>query len=522
MRTRNFLRLAAIPIIAVVVTGCPKPQSGPPTPEPLPTLPPIPTPPPSPTPPPTPYVPNKRIDVGKIFNGMQLRTSLQTDWGTTATRDRAEPASYGVDVQVHVKVPKPHQDLEELSRLNSQLPNVLPQLPVLLTSSRVSPFFDELYRLKVTSLQQSLMHLDNMLSRHNFYDCETVLEIENPATKRHAVLLQADMDTDNDGSDSDRMAEVDGSSVTFAPFTSYKWAKKTTQENSFIVPRTARLHQVEQDLSMPGISSTRQQQLKNTRAALKSEISDLQKYSYLLGGEDPYIVLPGSMFHRRFGAFAPSVGDYCVVIYENMLFPAIVGDVGPNDLVGEASLRICRQINVRADANNRPVNDLKATYLIFPGSADKPFDVPDLDKWHARCDALLKELGGYQGTLMAWEDLTKPKPPPATPAPATPAPGSPATPSPAATPVAHPGPGTPGAASPAPSASPSPAKPAASPAAQATPVASSPKPGSSGAATPKSASARSATPAPQPSPTPAPSVTPAPHAAVTPAPGATH
>jgi hypothetical protein len=108
--------------------------------------------------------------------------------------------------------------------------------------------------------------------------------------------------------------------------------------------------------------------------------------------------------------------------------------------VGEASLRICRQINPKADANNRPVNDLKVTYLIFPGSADKPFDVPNLDKWRTRCEALLKDVGGYQGELFAWEDLTKPKPPPTTPALTTPAPGAPNAP--AASPAAAPS-GTP-------------------------------------------------------------------------------
>jgi len=496
VRFRNIVKLAAVPLIASLA-GCPKPpvhvES---TPPPISTPTPLPTPPP---PPPTPYVPNKKIEVGKIFNGMQLRTTLQTEWGTTATKDRGEAGSYTADIQIHVKVPKPHHDLAELSHLNSQLPTVLPQLPILLDTGRISPFYDDLYRLKVTALQQSLMHLDNMLSRHNFYDCETLLEFEHPVSKRRALLLQADMDTDNDGSDSDRVADVDGSSATFAPFTSYKWPKKTAQQNSFIMPRTVKLRQVEQELAIPGLSATRQQQLRNSRAELKTEISDLQKYSYLLGGADPYVVLPGSMFGKKLGQYAPAVGDYCVVIYENVLYPAVIGDVGPNDIVGEASLRICRQINARADPNNRPVNDLKATYLIFPGSADKPFDVPDLDKWRTRCDALLKDLGGYQGTLFAWEDLTKPKPPPATPAPApapaTPAPAGPTTPAPTGA--------TPAGTTPAPKVSP--ATPGVTPkpaAASATP-ATTPKPVAPPPAVPPKSAAPAVTPAPT-TPAPAP------------------
>jgi len=269
------------------------------------------------------------------------------------------------------------------------------------------------------------------------------------------------------------------------------------------MPRTVKLRQVEQELAIPGLSATRQQQLRNSRAELKTEISDLQKYSYLLGGADPYVVLPGSMFGKKLGQYAPAVGDYCVVIYENVLYPAVIGDVGPNDIVGEASLRICRQINARADPNNRPVNDLKATYLIFPGSADRPFDVPDLDKWRTRCDALLKDLGGYQGTLFAWEDLTKPKPPPATPAPApapapaTPAPAGPATPAPTGA--------TPAGTTPPPKVSP--ATPGVTPkpaAASATP-ATTPKPAATTPAVLPKGAAPAVTPAPT---TPAPASTP--------------
>jgi hypothetical protein len=177
------------------------------------------TPVPVPTPPPTPYVPMKRIEVGKLFNGMRIRTTLETTEGTTATTDREEPESYALDLKVHVTVPKPHQSLANLTKLNAQLATALPDLPALLGAATVSPFYDELYRLKVTSIKSSLQRLDTLLSKHNFYDCETILNLQHPATKRKAVLIQGDMDTDTDGSDPDRMPQIDGSSATF---TSYK------------------------------------------------------------------------------------------------------------------------------------------------------------------------------------------------------------------------------------------------------------------------------------------------------------
>src|SRR4051812_1452112 len=263
----------------------------------------------------------KRIEVGKVFNGMRIRTTLETALGTSASTDRAEPESYALDLKVHVTVPRPHQSLAQLTKLNAQLATALPELPALLSTATVSPIFDELYRLKVTSIQSSLMRLDNLISKHNFYDCETILNLEHPTTKRKAVLMQGDMDTDTDGSDPDRMPQIDGSSVTFQPFTSYKWARKTTLVNSFIPGRQAKLTQAQQDLAHGG-SAAKQADLKSTIARLKEEISDLNKYAYLVGAADPYIVLPGSMFTAKSkGPYSPMVGDYCLVIYGDTLYP---------------------------------------------------------------------------------------------------------------------------------------------------------------------------------------------------------
>ncbi len=44
---------------------------------------------------------------------------------------------------------------------------------------------------------------------------------------------------------------------------------------------------------------------------------------------DPYIVIPGSIVGQKDDPFSPGVGDYCAVVYGNVIYPAIVGDVGP-------------------------------------------------------------------------------------------------------------------------------------------------------------------------------------------------
>jgi hypothetical protein len=90
----------------------------------------------------------------------------------------------------------------------------------------------------------------------------------------------------------------------------------------------------------------------------------------------------------------------------NKLLPAIIGDYGPREKMGEASLRIAQEINEKATPYVRPESDLKISYLIFAGSADKPFGPPDYARWHQRCSELLAEMGGVgEGYgLHQWED----------------------------------------------------------------------------------------------------------------------
>jgi hypothetical protein len=183
---------------------------------------------------------------------------------------------------------------------------------------------------------------------------------------------------------------------------------------------------------------------------------------------DPYIVLPGELARAK---DAGRVGDYAVVVAGDRIFPAIVGDVGPYDKVGEASLRIAKEINPVATPYNRPVSDLKVTYLIFPGTADTPFGPPDLEKIRARCEKLVQEMGGASAPLHRWVNLIP------TPTP-TPSPTPTLTPSPSASPTITPSPNespTPGVAPtfafPTPTESPS-ASPTSTPSPPAYPVAS--------------------------------------------------
>lgn len=355
----------------------------------------------------------KSLMTGNIFNGIHFKANLETSVGTTATAERNTNDSYTVEVNVKVKVPKAHQQLDELQKLNDKLGAVLPGLAEMLPTAKVSPEFEELYRNKITSLRSNLNRLDQLLSRHNFYDCETMLDLQHPVTKRKALLIQADMDVDTDGSDGDRILPADGSSRTFQPFTNYHWEKKTPVPNPCVAVWEKRITENEAKLKDPK-NATEAPKLKADIARLRSEIKDMQMFSYLVGVADPFIVLPTAMFRKNRDGYTPTIGDYCVVIMDGTLYPAVVGDKGPQAKMGEASLRICKQINARANGGNRPINDLKATYLIFPGTAEK-LAPPNLAQWRTRCEALLNEVGGIGGELFSWQDITQPSVPPIPP-----------------------------------------------------------------------------------------------------------
>jgi hypothetical protein len=333
----------------------------------------------------------------------------------------------------------------------------------MLKPESVSPFFTELYETKLKTLRANLGRLDQLLSRHNFYDCETVLQLKHPETKRKAVLLQADMDSDADGSDSDRMpggSPMAPVSPTTQPFTSYRWSKKTANPSLFLPTLEEKLKKLEAEAAIKTNSTDRKRELKGAIAQTRDEIGNLKQFSFLIGAADPFIVIPGG-FTRVEGA---KVGDYALVIAGDAIYPALVGDVGPNDKAGEASLRIAKEISTVATANNRAVSDLKVTYVIFPGTADTPFGPPDYDKLQLRCESLVNEIGGAGTPLHHWVNIIPPPPTP-TPTP-TPTPSPSESPSPSASPEGSP------AASPSPTfAFPLPS-PTASPSANATPRAS--------------------------------------------------
>jgi hypothetical protein len=212
--------------------------------------------------------------------------------------------------------------------------------------------------------------------------------------------------------------------------------------NPYLQITEDRLKRYEDEAASKTASADRKRELRAAIPQVREEVGSLKKFSYLIGATDPFIVVPGALARPKEG---PKVGDYALVIFADKIYPAVVGDIGPNDKVGEASLRIAKEINSASTPYNRPVSDLKVTYLVFPGTGD-PWGPPDLDKLQLRCQELVDEIGGASTPLHHWEDII-PKP--------TPTP----TATPSVTPTASPSPGSSAspASTPSPGSSPSPA-----------------------------------------------------------------
>ena len=275
------------------------------------------------------------------------------------------------------KYPRPARAAAELAHSAPTLAAALPKLPVLLDKAEVSKFFFGIYQNKTDLLRQNLTHLEALLPRDTFYDTDTILELTDPDTKRRALLIQSDMDVDSDGSDPDRLNAVDTSDPTFQPLTSYKWPRRTSVPSVLLKPYQDRLAKLETDAKT---APAPHRALTAAIDATRNDLAQIERYSSLIARTDPFVVLPGFMARQNGHPFQPKLGDYVVVLAGNKLYPAIFGDIGPSDLLGEASLRLAQAVDPRATPQRSPVNDLKITYLVFPGTADNPPGPPDLGK----------------------------------------------------------------------------------------------------------------------------------------------
>ena len=249
---------------------------------------------------------------------------------------------------------------------------------------RVSPFFGDLYDNKKSRVKLYANRFDRILTKHNYFDCQTMLELVHPQSKRKVFLFQADMDVVSDGSDGDRLPTMPDKIVNssyYQPFTSYGFKKSGTVEN----PMIAGWRKMLDEAKKKGDSS----EVKR----LTDGIEDLKRRSFLIAEYDPFIVIPVYILEDRESAWGPNVGDYVAVIHGKEIYPAIVGDGGPSFKIGEGSLRMAKELNPGSSSYSRPVSDLNVTYIVFPRTSGE-WRAPDYSSWRTECSKLLDEIGG--------------------------------------------------------------------------------------------------------------------------------
>ena len=333
-------------------------------------------------------------------------SELKVDEGGTSTTLRGADASGPMLSSMTLRKPEPSTTAAQLQGVNPALPTVLPDFARLMGNAEVSSRWDELYEAKLKTLRAG-----SYLTPHNWFDCETILRMTHPDSGRKVLLVQADMDCVTDGSDPARRPELSDYDVArtsdwYLPETSMGWAKPSGT-NPFLdyypeaLDRLKKMRaQIQAEADRDGgvvwreLLDTCDDQIYrlNARGMGSSTRTGLSTRSYLLATDDPFVVLPKGWVLSK-AEFAPNIGDYAAVIHGGKIYPAVLGDAGPNDKIGEASLRLAQAINPEANGKRRAVDSLGVTYLFFPksGRATTP---PDLDLWRANVKILLDEIGG--------------------------------------------------------------------------------------------------------------------------------
>lgn len=321
----------------------------------------------------------------------------------------------GYLVSIEIERPRPAKTSAELEQVNSGLLTLLPGLEGMIDRGEVSECYDMLYDRKVRQLKGGYFPTD-----HNFLDCETALDLVHAESGRKVFLLQADMDVVTDGVDAARAAKVEDydfarGSDSFLPITKYGWNEGSAPPNPFInyYPKALKeLEEVRADLMKRAevdkgaiwrrMLETCDEQIRVVKGRGKgSSIQTWMKSSrYLIAAEDPFVVLPMSWFKV---ATTPGTGDLCAVVYGGKVYPAILGDSGPETKVGEASIRLAQQLNSQASGTTRAVSGVGVTYLFFPGTKLSSGNL-NYAEWRERTIELLGEIGGVssEDAVHAW------------------------------------------------------------------------------------------------------------------------
>ncbi len=93
----------------------------------------------------------------------------------------------------------------------------------------------------------------------------------------------------------------------------------------------------------------------------------------LIADQTPYIVVPSASSTWNFGNSGLKGAGSCAVIYNNKVLYTVIGDTGPDDIIGEASYATAKSLGINPDPANGGV-DSGVTYICFKNSKVSPIE----------------------------------------------------------------------------------------------------------------------------------------------------
>src|SRR5438067_11123589 len=80
-----------------------------------------------------------KFDVSRLFNGITLRSEVETTSGAAASEERVDPMSYAIDLKLRARVPTPNRTVDELGKVSPDLGKLVPGLATTVKPVSVSP-----------------------------------------------------------------------------------------------------------------------------------------------------------------------------------------------------------------------------------------------------------------------------------------------------------------------------------------------------------------------------------------------
>jgi hypothetical protein len=103
----------------------------------------------------------------------------------------------------------------------------------------------------------------------------------------------------------------------------------------------------------------------------------------------PYVVVPGVSAVFSYKAAGIAMGSLAVVVYRDKIAFGVVGDIGPQAILGEASYAMAKELGVNPNPSTGGTSN-DVTYLIFTGTDNVTNKIEDTAATATRVEAALR------------------------------------------------------------------------------------------------------------------------------------